>query len=1323
MEFTGERFVPSEAGQIKYEHLHRYALCMPFVPGKVVLDLASGEGYGAALLSNVATSVTGVDISPEIVEHARHHYYRQNLTFLVGSCEKVPLPDSSVDIVTSFETIEHHDKHEEMMQEIKRVLKPNGILIISSPNRLTYSDEADYSNPFHIRELYYDELSSLLGRYFKHLRVYGQRLATGSFVYSLRESTKREIATYTGGIDYLAQAVPSLSSPIYFIAVCSDVAQIEQYTPESIYLDTNDDLSKRNDEERVQLSKMLQEHARQIGELKSYQDELQRAIAAQSEELNKAREQRELLIAAQSEELSKAREQLELLIAAQSEELNKEREHRQRLEEHLRRQLNELTRQEGELIRQSSELARLHVELVRKNTESEIRSAELGTQKDKLLEIQARLEAAEAATNRQTKALSDKNEKLTKTLDHLAHSEAKIKILDSNLDQRSDELTASLSRIAEMEAGLSAHEVALRELTERLGQQSLRLDSKKEILSWMSTSRSWKLTAPLRKLSLLWQRPHRWLRQSSQVVIHGSLDFPANDAKVLTYLEVAGWAYSTEAPIAQVEAFVDNVRLGELHYGEERFDVVSTYSSQAPLQCGFSKRFFLDEFLTGRKVLLIRVTNELGTFRDYTHTVTLEVPTDQPPAPISLSIVKPEGEATQIRAVADTLSSSKQSFELCARISLDSVLALGTPIKIPQYEQPEVSIILVLHNRAELTLQCLYSILRCGLDSYEVVIVDNASADATQHLLRTIKGARIIENETNVHFLKACNQAAEQIRGDYLLLLNNDAQLIPGSVASALRTFEGSSDIGAVGGKIILPDGTLQEAGSIVWRDGSCLGYGRGDSPSAPPYMFKRDVDYCSGAFLLTKRDLFLDQGGFDEDYAPAYYEETDYCVRLWQQNKRVVYDPNAIILHYEFASSTSSNTAINLQVEHKNVFATKHKNWLQSQCKPEAENILIARTHRREGQRRILFLDDRVPHLALGSGFPRSNRILLELVNMRQDVTFYPTNFPNEDWADVYQDIPREVEVMLNHGWDKLEEFLEERANYYDLILVSRPHNMTRLKSLLATKPDLCRKSKIVYDAEALFSFREIEQLRLEGKALSAVEQQKLIDEEVLLAENCESVISVSGRESHEFSKRGLRHVHTLSHALDISPTENDFAQRRDILFVGSVHSLTSPNADSMYWFSEKILPLVQAKLGSEVRLVIAGSAIPSFFERFPNGNVKLVGQVDQLATYYNDARLFVAPTRFSAGIPLKVIEAAAHGLPVVATKLSGLQLGWREDHDLLLADDPEAFAAACITLYQDRDLWKRLRQNALRRVKQEYSPAGFSAQLKKIIGSVHSA
>src|SRR5215467_7795286 len=264
MDFTCERYVPEMGGQIKYEHLHRYALCLQLVTGKTVLDIASGEGYGAALLATVAKSVTGVDIEVDSVNHAKHLYYKPNLTFLVGSCENVPLPDNLFDVVTSFETIEHHDKHEEMLDEIKRVLKPGGVVIISSPNRLTYSDEPGYKNPFHVKELYYDQFYELLRLRFKSVRMFGQRLAAGSFIFPVGSSGASDLKSLVGDAGGVNEHVRELPSPIYFVAICSDDPAIEQRDISSVYFDRSDDLFRTMEQQRVDDVRAMQQQDEQI---------------------------------------------------------------------------------------------------------------------------------------------------------------------------------------------------------------------------------------------------------------------------------------------------------------------------------------------------------------------------------------------------------------------------------------------------------------------------------------------------------------------------------------------------------------------------------------------------------------------------------------------------------------------------------------------------------------------------------------------------------------------------------------------------------------------------------------------------------------------------------------------------------------------------------------------------------------------------------------------------------------------------------------------------------------------------------------------------
>lgn len=219
MPFTGERFTPEIAGNIEMEHLHRYLLACEVSAGQVVLDIACGEGYGSAMLANNASKVFGVDISEEVIKHAGSRYTNQNLEYLVGSCSDIPLSDSSADLVVSFETIEHHDQHELMMQEIKRVLKNTGVLLISSPDKYYYSEEPGFNNPHHIKELYQQEFKSLIEKNFTHVKYFGQRVVYGSAI--LAETSTAKAVTYWKEGDVI-KTEPGVSKPIFWMALASD---------------------------------------------------------------------------------------------------------------------------------------------------------------------------------------------------------------------------------------------------------------------------------------------------------------------------------------------------------------------------------------------------------------------------------------------------------------------------------------------------------------------------------------------------------------------------------------------------------------------------------------------------------------------------------------------------------------------------------------------------------------------------------------------------------------------------------------------------------------------------------------------------------------------------------------------------------------------------------------------------------------------------------------------------------------------------------------------------------------------------------------------
>jgi glycosyltransferase involved in cell wall biosynthesis/ubiquinone/menaquinone biosynthesis C-methylase UbiE len=268
MEFTGERFVPEVHGNIELEHLHRYLLACKVATGKVVLDIASGEGYGSAMLAKVAHQVIGVDISQEAVTHAQAKYQAPNIEFRIGSCSAIPLENNSVDVIVSFETIEHHDEHDAMMQEIKRVLRPSGVLVISSPDKFEFTSAFGSTNAHHVKELYREEFTKLLEEYFKNHIIYGQKVIYGSAIF--REKGFSEVESFELG-DHSSQTIHGVPHAVYLVAVATDAeppllasGMLEQRIEDTDFTHFWQKLTAKRDEQIAGLSQSLSERDEQI---------------------------------------------------------------------------------------------------------------------------------------------------------------------------------------------------------------------------------------------------------------------------------------------------------------------------------------------------------------------------------------------------------------------------------------------------------------------------------------------------------------------------------------------------------------------------------------------------------------------------------------------------------------------------------------------------------------------------------------------------------------------------------------------------------------------------------------------------------------------------------------------------------------------------------------------------------------------------------------------------------------------------------------------------------------------------------------------------
>jgi GT2 family glycosyltransferase len=219
-------------------------------------------------------------------------------------------------------------------------------------------------------------------------------------------------------------------------------------------------------------------------------------------------------------------------------------------------------------------------------------------------------------------------------------------------------------------------------------------------------------------------------------------------------------------------------------------------------------------------------------------------------------------------------------------------------LSFPIAQDPNISIIIPVFNNWSFTYNCLRSLSLYNRGSCEIIIVDNNSTDETPKLLAAVEGIQVLTNETNEVFVNACNQAAAVAKGNFLIFLNNDTEVSEGWLDAMLAPFADDST-GIVGAKLVYPDGSLQDAGGIIWSDGNGCNYGHGDNPDLPQYSYRKPVDYCSGACLMIRHTLWREIGGFDQRFAPAYYEDANLCFTVRSLAYKVTYQPPARIVHY----------------------------------------------------------------------------------------------------------------------------------------------------------------------------------------------------------------------------------------------------------------------------------------------------------------------------------------------------------------------------------------------------------------------------------------
>lgn len=636
--------------------------------------------------------------------------------------------------------------------------------------------------------------------------------------------------------------------------------------------------------------------------------------------------------------------------------------------------------------------------------------------------------------------------------------------------------------------------------------------------------------------------------------------------------------------------------------------------------------------------------------------------------------------------------------------------------KLESSKTPDLSVVVVLFNQAGLSRRTLQALADQRGVQFQTIVIDNASSDNTAELLNTLSGATIVRNIENVGFIRAARQGAALAKGRYLVFLNSDAILQEGALAASLHAMQTDPNTGALGGRVVFTDGGLQEAGNTIFNDGSAAGIGRGEDPFYHAARSSRTTDYVSGVYLVTPASVWRMLGGFDEIFIPAYYEDTDYCLRVWQAGLRVVYEPTVLLEHLEGGSATG-NSAVMLIERNRELFCKRHHAWLQDQPAPQAQTLDGDRWQSPEDRPRrprILFIDNEVPHMFKGGGLPRARLMLQALQGW--PVTLYPLREPHDDWRAVYTSLPQSVEVAMGHGLDGLEAFLERRLGMYDVLVVSRPPNLQALQPLRKRRPDLFADMRLVYDAEAVFALREIGRALVKDRPLSPAAEHDRISAEMALAADASDVLVVSTGDAQYFEDAGYR-THILSHSMDVRRSAPGHVDRHGLLFVGALHPDT-PNEDGLLWFIQEVMPILR-QLSNPPMLSVVGVCQSGKMVAMAGPDIRILGSQETLESHYDMARVFVAPVRFAGGVPAKVIESVCNGLPTVASALLVQQLDWRDGLDILGAQDAPSFAAAISILLKDDAAWQRQQLAGWQQCAQRYDPDLFKRTLHSVLVS----
>lgn len=1209
LNFTGERFIPgTDDYKLSMEHIQRYRCVKKLIAEKTVLDAACGEGYGCSILAESARKVIGIDISEETIRHAVIKYAdKDNLFFYQGNIAHLSnIETGSIDVVISFETIEHvnAETQRKFLKEIQRVLRRDGLLIMSTPNQRVYSDMFQYKNEFHVHEFTLETFQRFLKSRFKNIKLLSQSFEINCVITDGGDDRE--------AVEFLEENRCAIDTCKYFIAIAS-----------------NGELPKNN------LKSVF------VGNYGEYNKQLLRI-----NELQDGEEKRNQHIAKQDKELH---EKGEYIFSLQKELENKDSIWKSRIDE-SHDSLKIVSRQ---LINQINELQKRN---------DYLQNSEQNTKNDfeqKKREMIKKEELYNAKINELIANLSSKENLISEQYSNLQEKETEIENYKEKLSLNALQIEEIIQKLTEASAKQQEYESEI----------SCKLTELKRLNEVVEELNAWINTAKAERESLLIEKEEQRIAYENVKVKIGQLTGIYED-KIKELNQIINNKDGHIAQLLEKEREFQRIQSQRSYKVGEKIHTISNF-----LFPGGSTR----RFVAGTLIKVIRHPIKMARFLN-PHRIRK-----------FFWLYKMGGmDSVQYRfRVLEANELTERSEEIIQKYAIATIDEMGKELDYENiifdtFDYPEVSIIIPVFNQFQYTYQCLKSIKEHtkGI-AYEVIIGDDNSTDLTKNIAEIVKNILVVKNVNDQGFLYNCNNAAEKARGKYILFLNNDTQVQEGWLKFLLELLKSNDEVGMVGSKLIYANGTLQEAGGIVWQDGSAWNYGNGKNPEDPEFNYVKEVDYISGACIMIRSELWQILGGFDTYFAPAYYEDTDLAFRVREQGYKVLYQPKSEVIHFEGISNgtdTGSGMKAN-QLINEQKFCRRWKRLLETEHFPNGNNVFLAKD-RSKNKKHILVIDHYVPHFDNDAGGRCTYMWLKLFVKLGLKVTFLGDNFyKHEPYTTVLNQLGIEV-LYGNFYYENWKEWLKENLHYFDYIYLQRPHISIKYIDIVKKFAN----GKVFYFAHDLHFLRLTREYELTRDKKIKLQAEDIKKKECYLFEQADVVHVVGSYEqkllSDMYPEKPIRNIPLYIYETLPSDIQKDFSQRKDLIFVGGFGH--PPNTDAVLWFAKDVYPKIRKKY-PDIKWHIVGGKVPEEIIKLQSEHIIVHGFVsdENLERLYRECRLAVVPLRYGAGVKGKVIEAAYYQIPLVTTTIGGE--GIPHENCFAIEDDAERMAELIIELYND--------------------------------------